>query len=158
MANTQQKTKTKWSKRDVIFGSIGAIIILFAGWLVYERYKPAPTYPLGDSSKLEYVGEVGYGCWLFCDSNPASTYYYATDMSVEEVMGYFRRAKSRQSPRTIDNVTDFTLDTNDGQDISIYYYTNKQDKNLNTYQFKRTDRKYIVSIPSFDYEIAKKAI
>lgn len=110
--------------------------------------------PLGD--KLEYVGKTDYGCWVVCDANPGSIYYYATDMSVEEVTNYFK-ATTPSPLRTFDDMTDFVLKTKDGHSISIYYYTDKEkvvDKGIN----KKVYRKAIISIPSFHYDAAKNSL
>src|SRR5690606_3919320 len=110
--------------------------------------------PLGD--KLEYIGKTDNGSWVVCDAKPGSTYYYATDMSVEEIADYFKATTS--SPlRAFDGMTDFVLKTKDGHSISIYYYTDKEkvaDKGIN----KKVRRKAIISIPSFHYDAAKNSL
>lgn len=71
-------------------------VILLVGFVVYQKLQQkdsVATYPLGDSHKLEYIGETNYGCFLICNANPAKIYYYATTMSPQQVAAYFKNAK-----------------------------------------------------------------
>lgn len=142
-------------KRDKSFRNfiicLAGIVLIGICYFIYQLYKP---YPLGDVNKLQYIGKVDYGCWLICDSNPASTYYYATDMSVDGVIAYFKNATVDQSPRTIGNQTDFVLVRNN-MSIAINYYTDKSEVGSN---WIKTDKKAIISIPSFNYQNASHAL
>lgn len=145
--------KVSFSKKAIATVSIFTLLAL--GFFIFYVY---PNFifskPLGD--KLEYIGKTDYGCWLVCDANPGSTYYYATDMSVEEITDYFKATTS--SPlRAFDGMTDFVLKTKDGHSISIYYYTDKEkvaDKGIN----KKVRKKAIISIPGFQYDAAKNSL
>jgi len=133
--------------------SIVVIVVLFIAsvisWLVYQQLQP-PS--LGD--KLEYVGKNSYGCLVFCDSNPYSNYYYATNMSPTEALKYFERATLVQGPRTENEQTDFTVRTPTGETIYINYY----DGDSSIARKFNVKNKYILEIPSFKYEIAKESL
>jgi len=73
------------------------------------------------------------------------------------VVGYFQNSALVQSPRTIDGITDFDLKARSGEDISIYYYTDKSKITKDNF-LKSTERSHILSIPSFDYAVAQKSL
>lgn len=135
------------------------IVIIIAGALttifLVNKSASQKTYPLGD--QLEYIGQSGYGCWLVCDSNPNAIYYYGTDMSVDQLVSYFKNSTLDQTPRTFDGVTDFSLKITGGEDISVYYYTDKS-KIAKDGSLKKTGHSHILSIPSFDYAVAQKSL
>jgi hypothetical protein len=83
-------TSARFRKKYFIFEIIILVVLAlgFGGWWAYVNFAP---HPLGD--KLEYLGKRNYGCIIFCDVGPGSTYYYSTNMSIEEVVRYFRQAK-----------------------------------------------------------------
>ena len=150
------KTPTKKSHwlRNSIIASVVLLIGLVGGWIYLENTK---VYPLGDTNKLEYIGKVNYGCWWVCDANPVSTYYYATNMDIKEVALYFKRSTVSESPRTIDRVVDFTLQTENGASIWINYYIDKNSMS-EIGVMKKTNKKAVLSIPSFEYDTARAAI
>lgn len=138
-------------KKRWLFVAIIIVLVLLIGWWAYDQHRERPL-----SNSFEYLGKSDYGCWVVCDSNPGSTYYYATDMSVKEVTNYFKRTTS-SSLRTFDGITDFTLKTKSGNTISIYYYIDKNRVRSEGFN-KETNKKAIVSIPSFHYDTAKDAL
>jgi hypothetical protein len=147
-------------KQKILFMSLiaaVAVLVISIPTIIYfaEKNASEKTYSLG--SQLEYVGKESYGCWLICDSNPSSIYYYATDMNVDQVIQYFRNTSIEQQPRTLDGETDFILTTKSGEDISIYYYSDKA-KITKDMALKASNRSHIISIPSFHYSIAQKTI
>src|ERR671932_2317905 len=91
MQNNSRKRKKKISGTILGLSIVGVILLGFILWITpWVWYDNSPK-PLG--GRLEYVGKKHYGCWLgFCDSNPGTTSYYATDMSLEEVKSYFKKA------------------------------------------------------------------
>jgi len=143
--------------KKLIFLSIVIFVVLSIATTAFlaNRAASEKTYPLG--SQLEYIGQTGYGCWLVCDSNPNAVYYYGTDMSVDQVAAYFRNSTLDQTPRTFDEVTDFSLKTKNGEDILVYYYTDKS-KITKDNSLKSTGHSHILSIPSFDYAIAQRSL
>jgi hypothetical protein len=139
--------------------AIAVIIIAVIGWLFFTSQK---TYPLGD--KLEYVGKQDYGCWLVCDSNPASTYYYATDMTIEDMTQVFKNASQDSAPQTssttIDNqdvaVKWLSFKTTSGQSFYVNFYSDPSQL-VSHYHFSTT-HKYIISIGSESYPAAEKGL
>lgn len=126
-------------KRHKILSVVGALVIIFLGWWAVISLAP---HPLGD--KLEYLGKKDYGCWIgFCDSRPASTYYYGTDMSPEEMKNIF---SARYSP--LENVAfkNARFTTADGEFMLTYEPSGSFS----------TSKKYVVSIVNSQYVIAKK--
>jgi len=151
MSNSNLRQPQKSHKKIIITASgIGAVLVILFGWWLYGATR---TYPLGD--KAEYVGKEDYGCYIsltICDSDPSSVYYYATNMTQDELQHYFKGVHLEEKPRTIDGVTDFTLKKNDNEVISIYYYTDKKDA-YEKHRFQ-SDKKYTFSISRYDYQTA----
>jgi len=149
-----EKNNKNKKRIAIILSTIGILLIGTLGWLIYSTY--IATYPLGN--KLEYIGKTNYGCWWVCDADPASTYYYATDMDTNQIKSYFHAAKFDQEPRTIGTTTDFSLLSKNNKIISIHIYKDKQDENLTWRHLQNSNKKYIVSIPSFNYPAAKDSL
>jgi len=158
---TKQTRLTKIQKWLIATGCLlilGFLAILF--FLFSPTQYPAGNgeYPLGD--KLEYIGKQDYGCRVGCDSAPSSVLFYATDMTKEELKGYFRGA-----------IYDKNLDSGGGgaeynfKDISfsplegsrgftLSLYSNKNI--LNNGSFKQTSKQNILSISFDSYPFAKE--
>lgn len=103
-------------------------------------------HPLG--TKMEYLGKEDYGCWVFCDSQPASVYYYGTDMDPKSVIGYFKKSTEFEEPRLSQGKNYFGVQTPSGETIYIYHYPSAKQKLF------KTDKPYVVEIPSFKYQVA----
>jgi hypothetical protein len=134
---------------DVI-GLIAVIIIGFAAlWFFFLR--PAPTYPLGDGDRLEYIGSIGYGCILVCDANPSNTYYYGTDLELHEIESYFKKAKKEddaQLSSTIIEDKEFKnfwqkLKTKDGASLYFTFYEDG-DGVTKAYEFRHTGKNILL--------------
>jgi hypothetical protein len=121
-------------------------------WLTIA--KPFETYPLDD--KLEYIGKDNYGCYIFCDSTPAAIYYYATDMDVNEIITHFSKTTLEKEPTTIDNETEFGLKTSSSETIYFYYYDSPE--SVHDEGLRKTDKRHILSLPSFKYNLAKESL
>ena len=132
--------------------AIGSLLIGALGWLLVA--KPFETYPL--DSKLEYIGKNEYGCYIFCDSAPAATYYYETDMDVNEIITHFSRTTLEKNPTTIDGETEFGVKAKSNETIYFYYYDNPE--NVKDEGLKKTDKRHILSLPSFKYNLAKESL
>jgi len=156
--NAQNKKNSR--RKDIFIGCIATILIAIAAWITYDHFKPAPVYPLGDSSKLEYVGNTGYGCWIVCDANPAENYYYATDMSVEEVVKYFKEAKVNEEPSELNGIVSFSLKTKKSEIIYIDYFPTKSalPKSIGDFAGNKTQKKHFIEVPSFKYTITKESL
>lgn len=71
--------------------------------------------------KLHYVGKVSGGCLIpLCDSGPGATYYFSTDMTLEEVMRYFKKAKCTLPENVVIEVDCKLTDSS----FSFWYYEN----------------------------------
>jgi hypothetical protein len=69
-------------------GTLSVLICAF-GFLIFRAESPS----LG--SQLEYIGQRQFGCLLvvLCESsNPYSDYYFATDMTEDQLKAYFKGA------------------------------------------------------------------
>lgn len=139
---------------------IGIIITALLATLAINQYlstKAKETYeahPLGDPSKLEYVGEVSYGCWLLCDANPASTYYYVTSLKPPDIANIFTKAQLyRPIQQDIESTRIWLINSN--VDFILSYYPNPSVAGIkNVTQSK----KHVVSIPSLNYQKAVNAL
>ncbi len=126
---------------------LGVIATLLIGWWAWGQFSPRP---LGD--RLEYVGREDYGCWIICDSAPASVFYYATDMTPEEVVAYFEKAVV-ELPSESEGVNLRIWLKKDDSSFLVRYY-NDDDK---ISKFTSRSRK-IISVRSQDYETAKASL
>lgn len=115
-AQSNKKRNKKWLA--LLLGGLAGILLILAAIIFYAQWQASVPKPLGD--KLEYIGKVDYGCIGFCDSPPGSTYYYATDMKVEQLIGYFKGAEAT-NPSQIDN-------WQDRGDAPWFDFVNKQTK------------------------------
>lgn len=143
----------------IILLAVGILVIcgVILWWL---RPVSAETYPLGN--KLDYLGEVSYGCTLICDSDRASTYYYGTDMNIEEVAAYFNKA-------TLDNKKDLALQespsvprslsfkTVRGDVFDITYYLEGKEYNAK-FGLKPTKTRHTLVILDEQYPLARESL
>jgi hypothetical protein len=110
--NTLRKWYRHRTAEKVVFTVVGFVVIaLLSGWGVWSYVDSQKTYPLGD--KLEYVGKSDYGCFYICSAWPGTTYYYATDMTAEEIVGYFKGAKLEKAPYEMSEAYFIVMSNND---------------------------------------------
>jgi len=141
----------------VLFGVILVLIMVFGVKAYIER-------PQDLGAGLEYIGKTDYGCYVFCDSNPASVYYFATDMTQDELKGYFKNADYVEHPNSGGgggagyNFDDLYFKPRNGNDeFLINYYDNTQNV-LTTNRLKQTSKKSVVSMGSFYYLYAREGL
>ncbi len=137
---------------------LGIIGVLLLGWWAWNQFSPKP---LGD--KLEYVGRSDYGSWLpLSSAPPTAVYYYATDMSNESLVNYFRNATSSSSDGSALN-TDYKdqyiklKNKHSGKEFLVVYYsdgaaTARQNK------LSPITKSHVVTVDSFNYDIAKASL
>src|SRR5579862_4408543 len=88
----QKQTPPRKQHLQLIVIIVVVTAIALAAFVWAWPYAILPPKSLG--SQLQYVGKQDEGCWwLICDATPSTTYYFATDMTPEELVGYFRGAK-----------------------------------------------------------------
>lgn len=154
---------TKPRKTNIIRNSIVAIsaviVVIIGGIMIYNSTK---TYPLGDPSKLEYIGKADYGCWLpICDAAPNSVYYYQTNLSVYDVVKQFKKASldngddlnSNNSP---DLPVTFSMKAPDGHIFYIDYYNNGKD--YASRDHINTTRQRVITVSKDQYAAAKESL
>ncbi|HEX6461734.1 MAG TPA: hypothetical protein VFZ58_00480 [Candidatus Saccharimonadales bacterium] len=152
MKNNQKRIRL--SKKSVLILVFG-IAILLGGWLAFTNFAPRP---LGDG--LEYLGKKDFGDYLFGDSKPHSKYYYGTDVDIEEIRSHFPKAKLKSTDSYAYSAayrTRFIVFSFNDQVFTISYY-NSNKAIAEAMNIKETDKKYTISITSYDYEAAKKAL
>ena len=157
MPKPPKNNKNKNSKK-IILASIATVIFILISLFVYQNYLK--TYPLGDNDKLQYIGKVDYGCWL-CDSQPSSTYYYATDMTPEEIAGYFGKTDNVgykiQTPLLSHGAKYIFLDIPDGKGTLVLGYDTLSDTNKE--KLKAVDgASHYLDIPKSVYDSARKMV
>jgi hypothetical protein len=147
------------NKRDSIIIAVLSCVIaaVIIGFFIINATAPK-TYPLGDSSKLEYVGMTSYGCWVICDANPTEVYYYATDMSLADLVSCFKKATLIQSSDTYDGTLYFGLKTSSGETIYTNYYLKIGSLYQKYPQFKHSAMTHAVAIPSDKYKVAQESV
>ncbi|HYG84507.1 MAG TPA: hypothetical protein VD907_06555, partial [Verrucomicrobiae bacterium] len=127
---------------------LAAIAVLLVGWAIWLQIMP---HPLGD--KLEYVGKEDYGSWLpLSSTRPASEYFYATNLSKEEVPNYFRGARLERPIEVA------------GSDYRIWLGKDNTTILLRYYQDELILKKYsqgkkgVIGISSLKYDSLKDAL
>jgi hypothetical protein len=125
-------------------------LLLLSLLLIFWWGISATPKPLGD--KMTYLGKKDYGNWLGFDSKPASTYYYGTDIDVNNLAAYFTKAKLLQQPFLENSKNTVNIQAPSSETIYIYHYPS------NTQQQFKTDKRYIVEVPSFKYQAALNSL
>jgi hypothetical protein len=160
---TAQKPNKFYSRFQLILAItvVVAFICLVAAWFFpWVWHDPRPK-PLGD--RLEYIGKFDTGCAGFpClgGGPPSATYYYATDMSMEEVMGYFKGADAEENPVRESEFTDIIFRSTSTKEGFVVYYHNDtyMDKEQQKQLGLKQTNKQVVSINASYYEIAQKSL
>lgn len=157
-----RKMKPADKRFYLVLSTIVATLLLWAvgSWVIGMMPKP-----LGD--KLEYIGKSDYGCWYpLCDSRPASTYYYATEMKLDDVThSLFTRAKLLEKPHESGITTGggyaesywLEFETRDGKEFTIDYYPHPENA-FDSYGLAKTNKPSIISMDSKVYPIAKDSL
>jgi hypothetical protein len=141
MKNTLSKIPTLL-KRHKVLSIVALLVVLMTVWWGVNLIPK----PLGD--RMEYLGKEDYGNIFGFDSLPASIYYYGTDLSVEEIPAYFRKSVVVEEPRLSQGKNYLGIQTPSGETIYVYHYPSSKLKLF------KTDKPYVVEIPSFKYEVA----
>jgi hypothetical protein len=150
-------------KRHKTSTTLFGVGLVLLGWWVYTNFMP---HPLGE--KMEYLGQRDYGCWVgFCDSEPGTTYFYATDMTPREVASYFSQTSilddgtyidpapnSGQEPGSYNISFSLVSNKNSLQKINIYYISDAQ-QYADEFKYTVPHKKHIVEIDARYYNIAK---
>ena len=131
-------------KKHKILTVVLAILVALCAWWAWGQLTP---HPLG--SKMEYLGKEDYGNIFGFDSAPNSEYYYGTDMSMGEVVQYFRGVEKGYSYATNATIISFTYNK---ESFDIAYYQDKNNTSFNT------NKKHVISLLKEDYAPAKKAL
>jgi hypothetical protein len=159
MSKTTPAPSTKSKKKVIVLSIIVAVILGIIGWWVYGATR---TYPLGDGSKLEYIGKYDYGCWGFCDSNPSSVYFYATDLDTEEILKSYDRinrdgAKIESHVTNNDGYTDYWISFTDHEDHSLFinYYSNGP-TTIDSNHLKKSTKRHVIRFGKESYPYLKK--
>lgn len=149
------------NKQKNYLNSIGlaAVFIIVLGVLWFFFWKPTPTYPLGN--RLEYIGETRYGSIPFLsDSNPTASYNYATDLTPQEIVQYFKKATFKGDASSLDtqsSIIHLLFNTSQSQTFSIFYYSDGQDR-MKKMQLKQISKSHVIIIESKEYQAAKNSI
>jgi len=167
MIHTQQTINTRRPNRKkiILLGLavvIGVLVIMGAFKFVQRLNAPQPN--LGSS--FEYLGSQLSHCYfggLVCDSDPFSDYYFATNLTEEQLKVFFKGAKYQEiagggggaSARYTFDELDFQ--TSDGRYFDIYYYHNVKPSQI-TAGLKDTTLPYGISIKDSGYLAAKSAL
>ncbi len=139
--------------------------LLVIGGLWINKFVNEPR-DLGP--KLQYIGKVSndniIGYFLLVAGGSISTdYFYATDMSEDELKDYFGKATFIDDPNPIKSFgSDYTsveLDfrTTNGNIFSIQYYDNT-DAVISNKGLGKTNKKRVLNIDKDDYKLIKDSL
>lgn len=157
--------KNRTSKIIVII-----IAVLLLGAVGFFAFRSYTDHPQNLGPQIEYIGKRHTGCPLplplgyliMCSSEPGEEYYFGTDLSVEELRGYFGGAKAIDSDSSISgtaanyNYYDVGFTAPNGS-FTVLFYDSKEGV-LQTFNLKTTTKKNIISIDKEDYQEAKNAL
>jgi hypothetical protein len=162
------KFMRKFTRKQKWIGIVVLILVVLIGVVVTVVSKYNNPGNLG--SQLEYVGKYNSSCdWGgyiismgFC--SPQNEYFFATNMTVEELKVYFGRA-SLIDYQDYSDVADKTFSGAElkyqrqgaSQDFSIFYY-NSSDGVINKYHLQATNKAHVVAIRSFYSDEAKASL
>jgi hypothetical protein len=159
----------KLSKKQKWIAIIVLVLMVIAGLVIASAIRKISTTvgPADLGAKLEYVGKQDLGgCVLWwCENQPYSEYYFATDMSEDELGSYFEKASLNHREKEVyplvpdgESRTVFgyrILGQEDG--FSIDYFDNTE-YITKLHHLKRTSRAHVVQILDSSYPIAKSAL
>jgi|GEM_PF-5203217 len=146
----------------VVVGLI--LFVLVGGFGLWALTKGPRPQDLG--SQLVYVAQRDFGCQIprltvYCDGDPSTEYYFATDLDKESLRKYFKTKNNQPANESHGGggdgfeFDDFTYDTDRGQIVLSFY---EYDDPTAIERMYNTNKKYIIEISSADYEIAKSAL
>lgn len=141
------------------------VIVAIIGIFIYQIV----TTPRNIGPKLEYIGTYNAGCewwempfYLGWCAGPSNAYYFATDMSENEIQNYFKNAAPSQNEnKTTGSSTNYAFKELDfhlknGGVFAFYYYDNTQAV-IDELDLHKTTKNHIISISADDYQKAKSA-
>jgi hypothetical protein len=159
---TKAKQTRNISKKQKILMAIAGVMIALGGWWVYVSFMP---HPLGD--KLEYLGKRDGGCWV-CDSKPYTSYFYATDMTPQQVADYFQGTaiadgKNLQPPTNQQAEGSYDIEfslispKDSSKPILVGYFSDGK-KRIQDFKLSKSDKRHVVEIDSQYYNLAKDSL
>jgi len=153
--------KTQKSLRYLIFlgiklGIVG-VLLVFA-----VRFYLSIERPTDLGSKIEYVGKINNNCFPMCGDPWGAEYYFATDITLDEVKRYFNKAKYYPSDSADDNrygywVVEYNYPVNEGMQLYFYDDINLAPERIRI-GLKKTGKKHAIEIYSSDYANFKSAL
>ncbi len=163
--NEVKKTRFTYKRKIwCTIASVAAVIVIIVG------AKVIIESPRDLGKNIVFLNKVNTSCeWWevplyigFCHG-PSYEYYFATDMNSDELKKYFQKASlvdtrprySTSLPARLEN-TRFIFEYQ-GQDFVIDMSASKQ-QTIKEFHLKDTNLRYVISIPDFDYNIARKAL
>ncbi|MDB5186901.1 MAG: hypothetical protein JWM07_373 [Candidatus Saccharibacteria bacterium] len=162
MKSVSSQPKKSRKKIYIIGTVVGASLLAILSWWAYTAIV---SYPLGE--KLEYIGKKDTGCYInlvICDSNPSTTYYYATDLNQDQLVTYFHKAShletqdsavTSSSGYTYDYITFRAPDTNSIIDISYYNDANLIVRDM---RLESTSKKHVISLDAKYYNTLQDSL
>lgn len=156
----KSKNQKLYQRPWFVIGLIGFLIAVSVSLFAIKSYFDIPR--LGP--KLEYIGQSQYGgCFLLlCEGLPITEYYFATEMSEEEVKGYFGGAQYI-TPTPPINTDDrfkrhnmpFDLSSNGARFIVSYYYD--PSFILRLYRLRKANKPYVIGVQDKYFPLAEQA-
>lgn len=137
-------------KKNVILSIIITLAIIL-GVVAYSTFL-APK-PMGD--RMQLIHRAYFGYLPFSDSDFSTEYYYATDMSLDELATYFKKAKltSPSQKNLIVYYVDF-FNSTENKGFTLRYYSNKEANE----KIKLQAGKNLIIVPDRHYDIAKDSL
>jgi hypothetical protein len=148
------------------------IFVLFISLAIFSAIKLYVEAPRDLGNRLEYIGKSNASCeWWelplyfgFC-AGPSYEYYFATDMGIEELKGYFRKAKFVQhdnlggasSSKWRAEYIPFELNDNSDRGFTFLLY-NDAHIIVEEESLQQTTKPYVISIHEDSYPLAQSAL
>ena len=152
--------KQRWLVGLSIFATLVSLLAIYD----YNKLNANVTHPADLGSGLEYIGQHKFLCYfwgLSCYREAYSEYYFATDMSEDQLKTYFKGAEFQTMGTGGGgagfNFDDLAFKATNGQKFDLQYYYGIKSSEIFP-DVKNTTKSYGVSMTENDYKIAKQAL
>jgi hypothetical protein len=137
---------------------LGVLIVLLGTFMVFRLNTNQPN--LG--TRLEYIGKINTTCewWqvpLFFGTckGPDYDYYFATDMSEEDIKGYFSKASYINTSAGINDYDSLDFRSDYGYFV-VNYYNDSSKVYAQTKSLQQSPKPHVVKLGSAGFTIVEK--
>lgn len=157
--------KWQWAFGLTVFAVLVAALAIYD----YNKLNANAIHPANLGNELDYIGQRTYGCFLWwCDSPNSTEYYFATNLSEEQVNAYFKGATYVPVPNDGGGMGtgvgggsfifhSLTFKMANGASFYLNYYHGIKPTQMD-FGLKNTDKSYGISMTDQDFRAAEQAL